>query len=103
MAELALGGIELAVRPRARSGQCLHDTNLAVVAAGVERRICEDCGHLSIGFVSEVSGPVRRGHFSRPADDLIGSGDAVFYPFSDVEWYGVRRRSHPDPATLLTV
>lgn len=99
MAELALGGIELAVRPRARSGQCVHAANVSVIAAGVERRICEGCGHLSIGFVSEVSGPVRRSHFTRPADE--GMGESTVYPFSDVEWFGVRRRRHADPEALL--
>lgn len=100
MAELALGGIELAVRPRARSGQCLHDTSLSVIAAGVERRICEGCGHLSIGFVSEVSGPVQRSRFARPADESLDGGPEVIYPFSVVESLGVRRRAREDRTAL---
>lgn len=101
MAELVLGGIEVAIRPLTRPGQCAHPTSLSVIAAGIERRICETCGHLSISFVSEVSGPVTRSHFARPADELPPEVEVVFYPFSDVEGLGVRRRSRVNPVALL--
>lgn len=99
MAELALGGFELAIRPRPRAGQCLHETTLAVTAAGVQRAICETCGHISVRFLRELEGPVFRNRFSRPADEAVES--PVSNPFADEARIGVRRREHTDPQTLL--
>lgn len=101
MAELALGGIEVAIRPRTRPGQCLHEATLSVIASGVERSICETCGHISVSFVSEVSGPVTRRHFARPADEGLEPDILVANPFADEERLGVRRREHADPRRLL--
>jgi hypothetical protein len=102
MAELALGGIELAVRHRIRPGDCSHYTVLTVYAAGVERSICETCGHISVTFSSEISGPVTRDHFARPAD-LAGAVDEIpEYPFADEERLGVRRRDHSAPDLRLS-
>jgi hypothetical protein len=102
MAELALGGIELAIRHRIRPGECIHDTVLTVCAAGVERAICETCGHISVSFPSEVSGPATRDHFARPADAASTADEVPDYPFADEERLGVRRRDHADPGLLLT-
>lgn len=99
MAELALGGFELAIRPRPRAGQCLHETMLAVAASGVQRAICETCGHISVRFLSELEGPVFRSRFARPADEAAGS--PLSNPFADEARLGVRRREHTDPETLL--
>jgi hypothetical protein len=99
MAELALGGYELALRARPRTGQCLHDSALSVAAAGVERSICENCGHISVAFITEMSGPVYRSRFARPADEAVES--PLVNPFAEEERLGVRRREHVAPESLL--
>jgi hypothetical protein len=99
MAELALGGVELAIKQRTRPGECRHDTTLAVTAAGVERSICETCGHISVRFLSEVEGPIFRSRFARPAD--VATGSPTINPFSEEPQIGVRPREHHDPRGLL--
>lgn len=94
-----MGGMELALRPRARSGQCAHDTTLSVTAAGVHRSICETCGHISVRFVSEASGPVYRSRFSRPADE--GSESPQDNPFVEEARLGVQRRERDNQESLL--
>ena len=101
MAELALGGIEVAIRPRTRPDQCRHESTLTVTATGVSRSICETCGHISVSFVSEVSGPVTRRHFARPADEGVEPDILTISPFADEERLGVRRREHADTRRLL--
>jgi hypothetical protein len=102
MAELALGGIELAIRHRVRPGECTHDTVLTVCAAGVERSICETCGHIGVRFPAEVAGPATRDHFARPADVAGAAREIPESPFADEERLGVRRRDHADPGLPLT-
>lgn len=103
MAELALGGIELAIRHRIRPGECAHDSVLTVSAAGVERTICETCGHISVNFPSKLSGPATRRHFARPADEAAGALDDIDEnPFAEEERLGVRRRDQTTPILRLT-
>ena len=99
MAELALGGFELVFRPRPDTGQCRHESVLAVTASGVRRAICETCGHISVRFLTEMEGPVFRNRFARPADEAADSPQAN--PFADDSGIGVRRRDQIDPENLL--
>ncbi|HEY6635507.1 MAG TPA: hypothetical protein VI141_07825 [Acidimicrobiia bacterium] len=101
MAELALGAIEVAIRPRTRPGVCLHQHVLTVVACGVERTICEICGHIGVSFVSEVTGPVTRQHFARPADEGLDDVEELLNPFADQTRLELRRRESPDRRSLL--
>ncbi len=102
MAELALGAIEVAIRPRTRPGECHHDHVLSITACGVERSICEICGHISVSFVSEVAGPVTRGHFARPADDAdVVEPAELWSPFADSPHLDIRRREPADRENLL--
>ena len=101
MAELALGGIELAIRPRTRPAQCQHETRLTVTAAGVERSICETCGHIGVRFTFELAGPVTREHFARPADEGLEPEVERSTPFATEERLGVRRRNPADQERLL--
>lgn len=102
MAEMALGGIELTIKSRTRPRECAHDTTLAVLAAGVERSICEICGHISVRFVARVTGPVTRNHFARPADeDLADEVIEGWSPFADDERIGLRRRGPTTAESLL--
>jgi hypothetical protein len=72
MAELALGGISIALGTK-RSRQvdeCLHTETISTTTAGLERIVCEACGHLSFRYPEVMSGPVDRDQFIRPADVL---------------------------------
>lgn len=102
MAELALGGIELAIRHRVRPGECPHDSVLTISAAGVERSICETCGHISVNFPSELSGPVTRRHFARPTDEVQAALEVSDNPFAEEERLGIRRRAHSGADLKLT-
>jgi len=71
MAEIALGGIQVAVgakRLRPATKVCPHTDTLTTATAGLERIVCETCGHLSFNFPEVLSGPVHRRWFARPAD-----------------------------------
>jgi len=71
MAEIALGGIQVAVgakRVRQAAKVCPHTETLITATAGLERIVCETCGHLSFNFPDVLSGPVHRRWFARPAD-----------------------------------
>ena len=71
MAEIALGGIQVAVgakRVRQAAKVCPHTETLITATAGLERIVCEACGHLSFNFPEVLSGPVHRRWFARPAD-----------------------------------
>jgi len=101
MAELALGSIELEIRQRVRPGECPHDSVLTVLAAGVERSICETCGHIGVNFSTVVSGPLTRRHFARPADEAEAAEEPMENPFADEERLGVRRRERSDRVELI--
>lgn len=60
-------------RNRNRQG-CLHAASVTVVSAGVERIICEGCGHVSFRYLAELSGKVDRSRFLREVDRLATAG-----------------------------
>ncbi|HSO49035.1 MAG TPA: hypothetical protein VLS86_00695 [Acidimicrobiia bacterium] len=71
MAEIVVGGIQVAVgakRVRQAANVCQHTETLITATAGLERIVCETCGHLSFNFPDVLSGPVHRRWFARPAD-----------------------------------
>jgi hypothetical protein len=71
MAEIAMGGIHVAVSTKRIAGkECPHAETLITTTAGVERIVCETCGHLSFSFPEALSGPVHRRWFARPADQI---------------------------------
>lgn len=39
---------------RPRLGRCWHRSTLTTLIAGLERIVCEDCGHVSVRFVAET-------------------------------------------------
>jgi len=53
---------------------CLHTANLTVVSAGLERVICEACGHLSFRYLAELTGKIDRSRFLREVDQLATAG-----------------------------
>lgn len=71
MAELALGGIQIAVgSKRPAIGTCAHTDTLSTLSMGIERVVCETCGHLSVHFHNSLTGPIDRERFARPADEV---------------------------------
>ncbi|MCI0678166.1 MAG: hypothetical protein L0Z63_03880 [Actinobacteria bacterium] len=39
---------------RPQVGMCAHKNSITTVTAGLERSVCEDCGHVSVRFVAET-------------------------------------------------
>jgi hypothetical protein len=87
MAEIALGGINIAVGSRRsrQAAECLHTETISTTTAGLERIVCEACGHLSFRFPEFLSGPVDREMFVRPAD--VPAPEPVVY--DDEPWFVV--------------
>ena len=54
---------------RSRSKNCVHTDTVIVRSTGIERAMCETCGHLSIRFVSEPTEEFQRTVFARQADE----------------------------------
>lgn len=52
-----------------RVAACTHEHSVSVISEGVEREICESCGNVTIRYESVIEGSVRRGAFSRRADE----------------------------------
>lgn len=70
MAEIALGGFEIAITAKRVDRECRHTQTLSTITAGLERTVCEDCGHLTISERGGLDGPIERARFARPADSL---------------------------------
>lgn len=49
---------------------CTHPETVTTVTAGIERIVCETCGHVAVLLQSELEGDLDRSRFARPADDL---------------------------------
>jgi hypothetical protein len=76
MAEIALGGVQVTVgaRRRVTPDTCPHPTTLSATTNGLERVVCEVCGHLSVSYTLELTAPVSRERFARPADSFGEAG-----------------------------
>lgn len=61
-----------AVRTIRDRRECFHDEIVTVVSTGLERMICEGCGHLSFRYPAELSGKVERSRFLRQVDRAAG-------------------------------
>lgn len=48
---------------------CEHVSMVTINTAGLEREICEDCGHVSFKFEDIDLDTVKRDQFARPTDD----------------------------------
>lgn len=60
-------------RTHPRRRDCAHPVTVSVIADGLERVVCEDCGQVTIRYESMISGDVKRSQFSRRADKLAGA------------------------------
>ena len=112
MAEIALGGIQRTVSGRGRQGNdCRHPATMSTITAGLERVVCESCGHMSIRNLTSLAGPVERDRFARPADAIpatkmteeqkweIRNAAAVFAIEERLHVRG-RYDIHPQPASI---
>jgi len=54
---------------RTKPGSCTHSRILSVSSAGLDRGICEACGHVSVNFTANMVGEISRTAFSRDADE----------------------------------
>lgn len=55
-------------RRKRRQARCSHRVTISVQASGIERQVCEACGHVSVQYVSGLSGEVDRDRFARPIE-----------------------------------
>jgi hypothetical protein len=51
-----------------RQERCAHAVTVSVQTAGFERVVCEACGHVSVHFLSDLTGEVDRDRFARPIE-----------------------------------
>ncbi|MEA1903251.1 MAG: hypothetical protein U9N56_06975 [Actinomycetota bacterium] len=51
-----------------------------VIAGGLERVICEDCGHVTVRYESMIAGDIDRSAFSRRADTIATTAGAHAQP-----------------------
>ncbi|MEX0797032.1 MAG: hypothetical protein WD274_10085 [Acidimicrobiia bacterium] len=67
MAEIALGGLHVEVK-RTRPGLCMHEETLTTITCGLQRIVCESCGHVGVRYIRPIAGPIDRRRFARQAD-----------------------------------
>lgn len=51
-----------------RQSRCRHSVTVSVGSTGVERVVCEACGHVSVHFLSDMDSEVDRARFARPGE-----------------------------------
>lgn len=60
------GGYEMLTRRgKLARGQCEHPSKVTVRNGGIERTVCESCGHMSFRGLEGLSGSADRGQFER--------------------------------------
>lgn len=52
-------------RRHRRQNKCPHRTTVSIVSSGVQRLVCESCGHVSVHFMADLGGEVERTRFAR--------------------------------------
>ena len=75
MAEIALGGLHVEVK-RTRPDLCLHEETLTTITCGLQRIVCESCGHVGVRYIRPIAGPIDWRRFARQAD-LIHEATAI--------------------------
>ena len=56
-------------RTHPKHRDCVHSETVNVISNGLERVICEQCGHVSVRYESMISGDLSRSQFPRKADE----------------------------------
>lgn len=60
----------LGTKSRINQATCQHTTTITISAAGMERAICEACGHVSFNYQPELTKSIDRERFARTVDQL---------------------------------
>lgn len=55
-------------KPRPARADCEHLDTVTVRNSGIERTVCETCGHVSFKGLEELSGSVKRSQFERASE-----------------------------------
>ena len=55
-----------------RQDRCAHRSTVSVRSSGVQRVVCESCGHVSVRFLSDLAGEPERDRFARPIERVEG-------------------------------
>ena len=53
---------------RPSQDNCSHTQTISVSSSGVDRIVCEICGHVSVSFTTALTADIQRTQFARPAD-----------------------------------
>lgn len=53
---------------RTRPGLCMHEETLTTITCGLQRIVCESCGHVGVRYIRPMAGPIDRRRFARQAD-----------------------------------
>lgn len=64
-------GTALDIKKQLRIGKqdpCQHASSVTVAAGGIERHICENCGHVSFKFADQDADEIDRDRFARAID-----------------------------------
>ena len=87
--------------------QCAHSETLTTITAGIERSVCETCGHLSMQYVSEFCSPVERETFARQIDEMHAANERPIVDLTTaaatVTVHPFAERSREDEANSQTV
>ena len=60
-------GFNLRINPET----CVHAKSIVVNTVGLQRLICETCGHVSVKFSDNNSNEVQRTAFARNGDEFL--------------------------------
>ncbi len=67
------GGLIMKGRWFQKIATCQHTSTISVIGGGLERAVCEECGHVSVRYESSITGNARRENFARPQHDVTVS------------------------------
>ena len=62
---------------------CEHEATLSTITAGIERTVCEACGHLTMRHVAVACSPVDRATFAREIDEKHAEADAAIIDLTE--------------------
>ncbi len=46
----------------------MHEDTLTTITCGLQRIVCESCGHVGVRYIRPIAGPIDRRRFARQAD-----------------------------------
>jgi len=62
--------MSIGITSKRKPETCQHTETITVNTVGLQRAICETCGHVSIRSIDDIYGQVSRTAFARDADQL---------------------------------